>query len=125
MSREDETTLLVDERLTDGDPRGLDPVDLVPHWLRGSALAWASPLAIAGYGADGALGQERGLQALRKGRKSLLRIGFTGKGRAAQFLESFDFLLTVLEQLLVDRALRLRLAGLRVDQNPALLHPAA
>ena len=41
----------------------------------------------------------------------MLRVGFTGK----QFLGSFDFLLTVLEQLLVHSALGLRLAMLGED----------
>lgn len=62
------------------------------HLVRWRAWAWAPPLAIAWGGADGALGHEGGLQALRKGRQGLLRIGCTGKGRAAQVLEGFDFL---------------------------------
>ena len=41
---------------------------------------------------DGALGHEGVLQALRKGRQGLRRIGCTDKGRAAQGLEDFEFL---------------------------------
>jgi hypothetical protein len=51
--------------------------------------------------------QEGGLQPSRKGRQRLLRIRFTGKGRAAQLLEGFCFLLPLLAQLPFNRTLRL------------------
>jgi hypothetical protein len=110
MGGADDTPLWVDTGLTRGDPPGErtgEPRDALVRW---GALAWAPPLVIAWGGADGALGHESGLQALCKGRQGLLRIGCTGKGRAAQFLERFDFLLTVLQQLFVHGALHLRLA---------------
>jgi len=51
-------------------------------------------------------------------------IRFTGKGRAAQCLAGFDFLVPVLEQLRGDRALRWRLTLLGLDADPALRHAA-
>jgi len=47
-------------------------------------------------------------------------IRFTGKGRAAQCLEGLDCVLTLLAPPLVDGALGLRLALLRIDEDPAL-----
>ena len=64
--------------------------------------------------------EERRLQSLLKERKGLLRIRFTGTGRTAEFLEGFDVLLTVLEQPLVIRALRVRVAVFRVHEHPTL-----
>jgi hypothetical protein len=55
-----------------------------------------------------------------KTRQGLVGIRFTGKGRAAQRLEGFDFVGTLLEPLLVHGALGLRLARLGVDEHPAL-----
>jgi hypothetical protein len=51
-----------------------------------------------------------GLQIVGKTRQGLLGICGTGKSRAAERLEGFDFLLTVLQPLLVGGALGLRLA---------------
>ena len=86
--------------------------------------AWSPPLPIVGRGADGAVVEKRGLQACLKTRERLLGIRFTGKGGAAQRLESSDFLVTLLAPLLIDRALGLRLALFRVDEDPALRDPA-
>lgn len=119
---QDETTVLVHQRLTGGDPHGERAVELRHDLGRWCVLAWASSLVIAGGGADGALGQEGSLQALRKGRQSLRRIGSTGKSRAAQVLEGFAVLLTRLQPLFVHRTLRLRLARLGVEEHPAGLH---
>jgi hypothetical protein len=51
----------------------------------------------------------------------LARIGLARKGGAATCLKGFDLLVSQLAELLVDGALRLRLAGLGVDEDPALL----
>ena len=53
-------------------------------------------------------------------RQGLSGIRFTGKGCAAQRLEGFDFVRTLVEPLLVNRALGLRLARRGVDEHPAL-----
>jgi hypothetical protein len=66
---EDDTTLLLHERLTSSAPRGQGPCDMVDHVGGGSALAWSPPHAIAWCGADGAFGEEGGLYPLCKGRK--------------------------------------------------------
>jgi len=63
------------------------------------------------------------LSSLRKSRQCLLRIRFTGKRHAAELLESNHFSLALLQQLLVDWALRLGVAVLRVDEHPALGDP--
>jgi hypothetical protein len=54
----------------------------------------------------------------------LLGIRFTRKRGAAQRLEAFDFLVTVLAPLLVHRALGLRLTLLGIQEHPALCDPA-
>jgi hypothetical protein len=55
------------------------------------------------------------LQVVPKGAERLLRIGFTRQRRAAAFLEGFDFIGPLFEQLLVDRALGLGTAVRGVD----------
>ena len=82
--------------------------------------AWSPPLPIVWRGADGAVVEKRRLQAVRKTGQRLLGIRFTGKGRAAQRLEGFDFVVTLLAPLLIDGTLGLRLAMFRVDEQPAL-----
>ena len=77
---------------------------------------------LMGCGADGARVEARGLQVVRNTRECLLGIRFTGKGGAAQLLERFDFSVPVLAALLVNRALRLWLAMLRVDEDPPVCH---
>ena len=64
--------------------------------------------------------EKRGLQACRKTGERLLGIRFTSKRGAAQPLEGFDFLVTLLAPLLVDGALGLRLALLGIQEDPAL-----
>src|SRR5712691_3099338 len=86
--------------------------------------AWTPPLPIVWCGADGAVVETRGLQTGHKPCERLLGIGFTGKRGAAQPREGFDFLVTLLEPLLIDRTLRLRLAMFRVEEDPALRHTA-
>lgn len=113
--------MLVDVGLTGDEPHGERAFELIHDLGRWRAGAGASPFGIAGDGTDGALGHQGGLHALRKGCESLLGIGFTGKGRAAQLLKGFDFLLAVLQELFVHSALRLRLARLGVEEPPALL----
>jgi hypothetical protein len=85
-------------------------------------LAWAPPLVIVWGGADGALGDEGGRHALGQGRQGLLRLGCTSHGRAAQWLERFDFLRTGLQPLCVPGALRLRLARRGVEAPPTWLY---
>ena len=112
--------MLVDTRLTVREPRRQGSGDMVDDLVGLGARAWAPPLPIVGRGADGAVMEKRGLQVVRKTREGLLGIRFTGKGRAAQRLEGFDFVGTLLAPLLVDGALGLRLARLGVDEDPAL-----
>jgi hypothetical protein len=120
MRGQDATTVLVDERLTDGEPQSQRAVELLHDVVRWGAWAWAPSLGRAWDGADGTLDHEGGVQALRTGRQGLLRIGCTGKGRAAQLLEGCAFLHAVLQELCVHGALRLRLARRGVDEHPAL-----
>ena len=68
--------------------------------------------------------KKRGRQAAFKSGQCLLRIRFAGKGHTAQLLEGFAFRITVPEELLVDRALRLGLAVVRGNKHPALFATA-
>ena len=73
------------------------------------------------HGVGGRYGQRETWSARRgQTRQGLVGIRFTGKGRAAQRLEGFDFVGTLLEPLLVHGALGVRLARLGVDEDPAL-----
>jgi hypothetical protein len=121
---EDETTLLLNEGLLSRYPRGQGPDNLVDHVVGLSALARSPSRAIASRGAAGERVQASSLQPLRNGRERLSRIGFTGKGLGTQFLEGFHLLRTLLEEVLSDSALGLRLAGLCVDEDPAWRNPA-
>src|SRR5215831_12412353 len=94
---------------------------MVDQLSRLGLRAWPPPLPIAWRGADGAVVEKRGLQVVGKMLQSLVGIRFTGKARAAQRLEGFDVVLTLLTPLLVDSALGLGLARLRVDEHPTLL----
>jgi hypothetical protein len=60
---------------------------------------------------------------LRTSRQRLLRIRFTGKRLTAEWLERSHFALALLEQLRVDRTLRLGAAVRRGDEPPALGDP--
>jgi len=120
----DDTTRLVNEGRSGSDGGGEPPCDRIDDLGRLGALAWASTLALMGCRTHRDLGQERGLSSLRKSRQCLLRIRFTGKRHAAELLESNHFSLALLQQLLVDWALRLGVAVLRVDEHPALGDPA-
>lgn len=122
MSGQDETTLLVNEGLAGREGRGQGPVDLVDHLVGLWPLSGASPCAIAGQSAHRARAQRRGLQILLEGPKCLTGISVTRQGGTASWLKGFDFLVTLLAPRLVDGALRWRLAGLGVHQEPALLH---
>jgi hypothetical protein len=86
--------------------------------------AWASSLPIVGCRADGTVVEQRGLQACSKTGERLLGLRFTGKGGPAQPLEGTDVLVTLLAPLPSDGALGLRLAMVRVEENPALRYPA-
>ena len=88
-----------------------------------SPKAWASALPIVGRRVDGTVVEKRGLQACPKTCERLLGIRGTGKRCPAQRLEGVDFLGTLLAPLLIDRALGLRLAMFRVDEDPALRYP--
>src|SRR5262245_5389041 len=112
--------MLVDTRLAVREPRRQGSYDMVDDLVRLCATARTPPLAILGCGADGAVVEKRGLQVVGKMRQGLVGIRFTGKGRAAQRLEGFDFAVTLLEPLLVDGTLGLRLARLGIDEHPAL-----
>src|SRR4030095_16889058 len=118
VRREDETTVLVDTRLTGRNPRRQGSDDMVDDLVRLCARARTPPLLILGCGADGAVVEKRGLQGVGKMRQGLVGIRFTGEGRAAQRLEGFDFAVTLLEPLLVDGMLGLRLARLGIEEQP-------
>lgn len=81
--------MLVNERLPDRHSRGEGSCELGHDlvWLR--VWAGASPLAITGDRADGALVQVRDLQPVLKGRQRLLGIRFTGKRGVAEMREGF------------------------------------
>jgi hypothetical protein len=64
--------------------------------------AWSPPLPIVGRGADGAVVENRGLQAGFKTGERLLSIRCTGKCGPAQCLEGADLLVTLLVPLLID-----------------------
>jgi hypothetical protein len=63
VRREDKATLLVDACLTVCEPRSQGPDDMVDKMVGLGARAWAPSLAIVGRGADGAVVENRGLQA--------------------------------------------------------------
>jgi hypothetical protein len=92
---QDATTVLVDAGLPGRECRGQGSVDLVDHLVGSSVWSGAAPFAIAGLHAHRAGGEIDGLQVPLEGRKSLTRIGFTGKGGAASFLQGFGFLITL------------------------------
>src|SRR5262249_32957577 len=115
VRREDETTVLVDTRLTGRDPRRQGSSDMVDDLVRLCARARTPPLLILGCGVDGTVVEKRGLQVVCKMRQGLLGIRCTGEGRAVQRLEGFDFVVTLLAPLLVDGTLSLRLARLGID----------
>jgi hypothetical protein len=121
---QNKAAMLVDKGLSGRHGGGQGPLDLV-HDLVGLRISpRASLLAIARLRTHRARVQEGGLQPLRKRHQRLPRIRFTRKGGAAPFLQGFDFLGTLLAALLVDGTLRLRLAGLRGDKEPALVYAA-
>ena len=110
---EDATTLLVNKGRSDRDGGGERPFDRVNDLGRLGALAWSSTRAIAWRCTHRDLRQECGVSFLRTSRQRLLRIRFTGKRLTADLLE----------QLLVDRTLRLGAAVRRGDEPPALGDP--
>ena len=114
--------MVVDECLTGRDPRGQGSINRGDHL--GGLGAWprAPSLSIAWHGRDRTRLEARRLSAFCKTGECLLGIGFTGKRGPAQLLARFACPVAVLEHLCVDRALRLGLAMLRVDQDPALRH---
>jgi hypothetical protein len=120
VRREDKTAVLVDPRLAVREPRRQGASDMVDDLGGLGAGPWAPPLPIGGRGADGTVRKKRGLQVVGKTRQGLVGIRFTGKGCAAQRLEGFDFVGTLLAPLLVDGALGLGLARLGLDEHPAL-----
>jgi hypothetical protein len=121
---QDDTTVLVDAGLSGRTRGGQGPRALGAQLSGLHALSGASPRAIAGRHAHGARPQNRGLPVLREGGKRLTRIGFARNGDAASLLQGVDCLVTLLAQLLVNGALCSSLAGLGVDEAPALLHAA-
>ena len=116
----DKTAVLVNTRLAVREPRRQGSSDMVDALVGLGARAWAPPLPIVGRGGDGTVREKRGLHVVGKTRQGLLGIRCTGEGGAAQRLEGFDFVGTLLAPLLVDSALGLRLARLRVDEHPTL-----
>src|SRR4051812_23951028 len=117
----DKTAVLVHTRLVVREPRRQGSGDMVDDLVGLGTRTWAPPLPIMGRGVDRAVMEKRRLHVMGKTRQGLLGIRFTGKGRATQRLEGFDFVGTLLAPLLVDSALGLRLARLRVDEHPTLL----
>src|SRR5262245_58266256 len=102
------------------EPRRQGPRNMVDDLGRLCPRPWSPPLPLVGRGADGAVVENRGLQACRKTGERLLGIRFTGKGGPAQPLERSHFLGTVLAPLRSAGALSLRLALLGIQEPPAL-----
>jgi hypothetical protein len=117
---QDDTTVLVDEGLSGRARGGQGPLDLVDHLVGLRVSPRTSPVATARLRAHRAGGQECGLHPLLNSSQGLPRLRFTGTGGAAQFLQGLAFLGTRLAERLVDGTLRLRLAGLSVEEDPAL-----
>jgi hypothetical protein len=123
MRSEEDTTMVVEQGLTGGDPHGERAFERIDDLVRWSTWAWAPPLGIAwGGGADGALGHEGGRHAVGTDRQGLLRLGGPGTGWAAQCLDRVDVLRTVRQPLCVHGARRLRLARRGVAAHPARLY---
>jgi hypothetical protein len=89
VRREEKTALLVHTRLAVCEPRSEGSCDMIDDLVGLGSRAWSPPLPILGRGADGTVREKRGLQGVGKMRQGLVGIRFTGKGRAAQRLESF------------------------------------
>ena len=85
--------------------------------------AWASALPRVRRRGDGAVVENRGLPACPKTGACWLGIRGTGTRGPAQRLEGLDCLVPLLAPLRIDRALGLRLAMCRVDEDPALRYP--
>jgi hypothetical protein len=120
VRREAKTAVLVHTRLAVRAPRREGSGDRVDALGGLGARAGAPPLPILGRGADGTVREQCGLHVVGQTRQGLSGIRFTGKGRATQCLEGFDFVGTLLAPRLVDRALGLRLARRGIDEHPAL-----
>ena len=120
VRREDNTAVLVDPRLAVREPRRQGASDMGDDLGGLGAGPWSPPLPIVGRGADGTVREKRGLHVVGKTRQGLVGIRFTGKGGAAQRLEGFACVGTLLAPLLVDGALGLGLARLGIDEHPAL-----
>jgi hypothetical protein len=121
---QDDTTVLVDERLWGRERGGPGPVDVGDDLVGVGAWPRSSAFAIAGRRVHRAGGQAGGRQALRNGRKRLLRLHCTRNRVAASCLPGLDCVVTLLAPLLVHRTLGLRRAGLGVQEAPAWLEPA-
>ena len=112
--------MLVDACLTVREARSQGPCNMVNESGGLGSRPWSSPLAIVGRGTDGAVVENRGLQACLKTAERLLGIRCTRKGGAAQPLEGAHFLVTLLAPLRIDGALDLRLALLGIQEYPTL-----
>jgi hypothetical protein len=121
VRREEKATLLVDAGPTVCEPRRQGPRNMVDELVGLCPQAWSPALSIVGRGADGTVVEKRGLQASCKTGERLLGIRCTGKRGPTQRLDGADLLGTVLAPLLIDGALGLRLALVRVEEAPALL----
>ena len=121
---QDEATLLSNEGLRRRSAGGQGSCDVGEHLVRESARARSSPLARAGRGAESPFLEDGGLHPWLKAHQCLARIGYTGKQSAAQFFEGADCCGALLVSLFGYRTLRLSLAGLGVDEEPALLPTA-
>ena len=124
MRGQDDTPVLVDERLSGRQRGGQDPLNVVDHLIRWGIAPGASPLTVAGPRVHRTSGEERGLQGVLEGSKRLAGIRVARTGGTASWLPGFAFLVTLLAQPFIDSALGLCLAELGVDQEPALLHAA-
>jgi hypothetical protein len=122
VGRQDDTTLLGDERLMGRARRGQGPLELVDHPRRGSAWPGAAPPAVATPRAEAAVGKRGGASTVRQGRERWLGLGFTGKAWVAERLQGVGVGLTLWAPVVVDRPLCLGTAGLRGEHHLAVPH---
>ena len=121
---QDETAVLIDQRLTRREGGGEGAFDRRDHSGGLGVRTWSPPLAIAWRGTYGDRGEACRRSAVLNGRQRLVCLRFTGESRATQWCELFDFLVTLLAPLRVDRALCLGVAMLRGEEQPAWRDPA-
>ena len=123
--RADAPTLLVNTGRSGSAGGGERPFERVDALGRWGALVWSSTRAIAWSRTPRDRLSAGGVSSVRKSRQSLRRIRFPGTRHAAELLAHGPVALAVREPRRVDRALRLGVAVLSVDQHPAVGDPTS